>query len=87
MYYYFSVNCGEYDPSSLNIHVSLYRHDFAFGSAVVAQRISSEDDEDKKYQDVYYENFEWAVFNNAMKWRQMEQVKVGQRSIGALILK
>jgi hypothetical protein len=47
---------------------------FAFGTAVKASYIT--DSTHKTYQDFIYNNFEWAVLENALKWRQMEWTKV-----------
>ena len=29
-----------------------------------------------KYQQVFYDNFNWAVLENALKWRKIEQTRV-----------
>ena len=68
----YSVDSGDYDPSDVEIDISLKRHKFGFGTAIVADRVSGTSDQDRRYQEVLYDNFEWAVFENAMKWRQME---------------
>jgi len=47
---------------------------FAFGTAVKASYIT--DSTHKAYQDFIYNNFEWAVLENALKWRLMEWTKV-----------
>lgn len=57
-------------PHNLQVEVVQKRHDFAFGSAVGATQIV--DPTLKGYQDCFYDNFEWAVLENALKWKQME---------------
>lgn len=47
---------------------------FAFGTAVSASYMT--DPLQKTYQDFVYNNFEWAVLENALKWRQMEWTEV-----------
>ncbi len=67
------VITGEnYDPANVEVAVSLRRHHFAFGSAIVADRISGTSPQDQRFQEVFYENFEWAVFENDMNWKEME---------------
>lgn len=57
--------------------VSQRRHKFAFGSAVGAtQIVDTEDPVLQKYQEFFYDNFEWAVIENALKWRLMEWTQV-----------
>ena len=51
---------------------------FGFGTAVNMHYIT---DGHTKYQKFLYDNFEWAVPENAMKWRQMEYSKVRWLSI------
>ena len=51
-------------------------HDFPFGSAVKHSEISGTAADNVKYQDCYYENFNWAVLENALKWKQMERNQV-----------
>ncbi|XP_053380238.1 anti-sigma-I factor RsgI6-like [Mercenaria mercenaria] len=48
-------------------------HEFAFGSAVGAKQIV--DPNYRKYAQALYDNFEWAVLENALKWRLMEWTK------------
>ena len=70
-------------------HMSTYMHDiacvtqmnqtrlsFAFGSAVQHYQISADTEETLKYQDCFYENFNWATVSNALVWSEMEPVKV-----------
>ena len=49
-------------------------HEFGFGSAVGAKQIV--DPAYRKYAQAFYDNFEWAVLENALKWKQMEKSKV-----------
>ncbi|XP_045202160.2 anti-sigma-I factor RsgI6-like [Mercenaria mercenaria] len=48
-------------------------HEFAFGSAIGAKQIV--DPNYRKYAQAFYDNFEWAVLENALKWKQMEHTK------------
>ncbi|XP_060607339.1 anti-sigma-I factor RsgI6-like [Ruditapes philippinarum] len=48
-------------------------HEFAFGSAVGARQIV--DPAYRKYAQAFYDNFEWAVLENALKWKLMEKTK------------
>lgn len=50
------------------------RRAFAFGTAVDASYMT--DQSQKTYQEFVYNNFEWAVLVNALKWRQMEWTEV-----------
>ncbi|WAR12254.1 RSGI6-like protein [Mya arenaria] len=47
--------------------------EFKFGSAVSATKIV--DSSQHAYQNAFYNNFEWAVLENAEKWRQMESTR------------
>ena len=59
------------------IQVLQNRHAFAFGSAVGATEIvDTTDPALQKYQDFFYNHFEWAVLENALKWRIMERTQV-----------
>lgn len=62
-------------PANLTIEVNQTRHDFAFGSAVGATQIVDPDPTLQKYQAFFYDNFEWAVLENALKWKLMEKVE------------
>jgi len=48
--------------------------EFPFGTTVDAVEIV--DPSFQRYQDVFYNNFNYAVFENKMKWRQMEPIQV-----------
>ena len=53
------------------------RHAFAFGSAVGASEMVDTAETDlQKYQDFFYNNFEWAVIENALNWKLMESTQV-----------
>lgn len=60
------------DSPNKNYEVELIQntHKFAFGSAVGAKQIV--DPNYRKYAEAFYENFEWGVLENALKWRLME---------------
>lgn len=49
------------------------RHAFGIGTCVDANRLTGNETFDQKYREILKENFEWAVFESEMKWRQMEQ--------------
>ena len=82
----------EYDNYvNIHVHVDLHVHvrhclrvvqmnqtrlSFAFGSAVQHYQISADTEETLKYQDCFYENFNWATVSNALVWSEMEPVKV-----------
>lgn len=48
---------------------------FGFGTAFNARYIT--DSTHQAYQNFIYNNFEWAVPENALKWRQVEWTRVG----------
>ena len=56
--------------------VTQTKHEFPFGSLVDPTLIV--DPEYIKYQDFFYDNFEWATLGNGIKWKQMEPVQVGE---------
>ena len=45
---------------------------FGFGAAVRNWEMSSDAADDVKYQDCFYENFNWAVLTTALVWSYME---------------
>ncbi len=49
------------------------RHHFGFGSAVHHKHLEKH----PAYRNFFLRNFEWGVPENAMKWPQMEEKKVG----------
>ncbi|XP_053402967.1 anti-sigma-I factor RsgI6-like [Mercenaria mercenaria] len=61
------------DTSSVDIELKQTKMEFAFGSAVSATNIV--DHNHAAYQKTFYDNFEWGVLENALKWRQMEWSK------------
>lgn len=61
------------DTSSVDIELQQTKMEFAFGSAVSASKIV--DNSHGAYQKTFYDNFEWGVLENALKWRQMEWTK------------
>ncbi|XP_046338916.2 anti-sigma-I factor RsgI6-like isoform X1 [Haliotis rufescens] len=54
----------------LTVEVNQEKHEFGFGSAVHADMLV--DSQYKAYQDFFYDNFEWGVIENKLKWKQME---------------
>ncbi|KAK3083789.1 hypothetical protein FSP39_003248 [Pinctada imbricata] len=59
--------------SGYSIELVQMKKDFAFGTAIHMSYMT--DSSKKAYQDFVYNNFEWAVPENAMKWRLMEWTK------------
>jgi endo-1,4-beta-xylanase len=49
------------------VKLTLHRHAFGFGSAVVAKRLSSESDDDKRYREIIDRLFSIVVFENDLK--------------------
>ena len=49
-------------------------NEFYFGSAVYSRRFNRASE--TKYRERFYENFEWAVPENSLKWRLMESQQV-----------
>lgn len=54
------------------VHVAMQRHAFAFGSAVTGARLLANDAESKTYRETIGRLYNWAVFENDMKWREWE---------------
>lgn len=51
--------------------------EFPLGTVMNAERIvDTEDASNLAYQQVFYDNFEWGVLGNALKWKQMQPRKV-----------
>ena len=50
------------------VHIEQQTHAFPIGSAIDAKLFLAND----KYRNFFYENFNYAVFENRMKWRQIE---------------
>lgn len=58
------------DTSNMEIEINQKKHLFGFGTAVSAQAIT--DPHQIKYQNFIYNNFEYAVIKNKLKWRLIE---------------
>ena len=54
--------------SNVTIKVEQQKHDFPFGSAIDAKLLTS----NANYRKFFFDNFNYAVFENKMKWRQIE---------------
>lgn len=65
-----TVNLHNLHGSGYQVEIQQTKSKFAFGSAVHADKIV--DQSHQAYQQFFYDNFEWAVLENALKWRQME---------------
>lgn len=59
-------NSASVDTRNMEIHVQQLKHDFGFGSSVSAEMIV--DSAYHNYQQFYYNNFEWGVIANKLKW-------------------
>lgn len=56
----------------------MYKHAFPFGTAVVTPIMTNNNGgSDQKYREFIYDHFNWAVVENALKWRQLEYSEVG----------
>ena len=62
------------------MQLTLLKHAFPFGSAVRADLIAGADDDSVKYSQTFYDNFDWCVLENDLKWRQMEWNRVRQHT-------
>ena len=49
---------------------------FPFGSTVAAHRMTDSGESNQKYQQFFYDMFNWGVIENAMKWQEMERNQV-----------
>ncbi|KAK6194979.1 hypothetical protein SNE40_000501 [Patella caerulea] len=64
---------GSANPSGIKVEVQQTRSEFGWGSAVNVNYIH--DSSHKQYQDFFYDLFEWAVLENALKWPGLENSK------------
>lgn len=53
------------------VHAQQTRHAFRFGSCVTTELLTSDTPDAKKYRDFVEKTFNWAVFENDMKWPAM----------------
>merc|ERR1719436_1848579 len=56
------------EHSNVTIKIEQQKHDFPFGSAIDARLLTS----NANYRKFFFDNFNYAVFENKMKWRQVE---------------
>ena len=54
----------------------MLKHAFPFGTAMQANLVSDTSGTYQAYQDFFYNNFNYAVLENALKWKQMEPNQV-----------
>ena len=54
----------------------MLKHAFPFGTAMQAPLVSDTSGTYQAYQDFFYNNFNYAVLENALKWKQMEPNQV-----------
>ncbi|KAK2166537.1 hypothetical protein LSH36_38g07004 [Paralvinella palmiformis] len=62
-------------PSSTTVKVELKRHEFGFGTAIKAREFIGQSQVQVNYRNFILKHFNWAVFENAMKWIYMESSK------------
>ncbi|CAG2209951.1 unnamed protein product [Mytilus edulis] len=62
------------DTSGLSVQIKQTKSKFAFGTAFNAPYVT--DSSHTAYQQFIYDNFEWGVPENALKWKLMEWTKV-----------
>lgn len=62
-------------PPGTEVRVEQLRHEFWFGAALASQMFSSRSDNEHaaRYKQVFLENFNSAVTENALKWHAMER--------------
>ncbi|KAL4233155.1 hypothetical protein ACF0H5_007840 [Mactra antiquata] len=61
------------NTSMVHIQLQQTKMKFPLGSVMNADKIvDTEDASNLRYQQVFYENFEWGVLGNALKWKQMQ---------------
>ncbi|XP_060079695.1 uncharacterized protein LOC132559101 [Ylistrum balloti] len=65
-----TINLHNIHGSGYQVEIQQTKSKFAFGSVVEANKIV--DSSYHAYQQFFYDNFEWSVLENALKWRQME---------------
>ncbi|ELU09096.1 hypothetical protein CAPTEDRAFT_156122 [Capitella teleta] len=65
----------KFDPSKVVVTVEQKSHSFPLGSCVAASKFTSDDVQGAAYREFFFENFNWATLENAMKWRFMEPVQ------------
>ncbi|OWF42293.1 uncharacterized protein LOC110461311 [Mizuhopecten yessoensis] len=65
-----TVNLHNLQGSGYQVEIQQTKSKFAFGSVVSASKIV--DSSHHAYQQFFYDNFEWSVLENALKWRPME---------------
>ena len=58
------------------LQFEMLKHAFPFGTAMQANLVSDTSGIYQAYQDFFYNNFNYAVLENALKWRQMEPNQV-----------
>jgi endo-1,4-beta-xylanase len=54
-----------------NVHIQLKRHAFHFGSCVATDYLLDPSSDGRRYRDIVEKNFNWAVFENEMKWQAL----------------
>ena len=55
----------------------MVKQSFPFGTAVRSSELSDTSGVYQAYQDFFFNNFNYAVLENKLKWKQMESNQVG----------
>ena len=77
LYFFFRlVTSCDYTDSTVEIHVNQLTHSFPFGTAVNANPYN-DNSANGLYRQFIHDNFNWAVLENSLKWRQVEWNQVG----------
>ena len=64
-------------PPHIVFQLDHFYHDFPFGSGIRALVFTPGNDESsERYQEVFFDNFNWGTIANALKWKAMEKTKV-----------
>ncbi|XP_064603715.1 uncharacterized protein LOC135469112 [Liolophura sinensis] len=59
-------------PESVELEINQTTNGFAFGTEVNAHRLVSSSPENRKYAQFLYDNYNWGVPGNALKWYEFE---------------
>ena len=60
----------------LKLQFEMLKHTFPFGTALKAKLMSDTSGKYQAYQDFFFNNFNFAVLENALKWVKMEPNQV-----------
>ena len=62
------------------LQVELKRHEFGFGTAIKGREFIGTSQVQVNYRNFILKHFNWAVFENDMKWKYLEKTKVTRDS-------